>query len=204
MPAFDIDDRFVILVFAVMLIHLRHRAYRNIYLAALVNIPGTLLHELAHLIVGWLGGARPVGFTVWPRAAGFGTYVLGSVTFERLGSWNTVPSALAPLLLLVVAYHLEDAFAGIPGVSWPGFAGYVLLQTILIENAIPSRQDLRLAWRARKGLALYGAVAAVALGVLWSDRFPETGPWDGRTEPAKVPVSRDGHSPARTGFMGLE
>lgn len=65
---------------------------------ALVSLPGTWLHEVAHWITGLLLGAKPVSFSLWPRKDEH-TWVLGSVGFQRMNIWNAAPVALAPLML---------------------------------------------------------------------------------------------------------
>ncbi|HJV34908.1 MAG TPA: hypothetical protein VJ604_07565, partial [Geomonas sp.] len=65
-------------------------------------LPGTILHELSHLLLGAVTGGRPVGFSIIPRRAGQGRWVLGSVTISRPGVISALPSALAPLALNIV------------------------------------------------------------------------------------------------------
>ncbi len=64
------------------------RAVRNsMWRVALLALPGTIAHELAHFVVGLLLLARPRGFSVWPRAQGH-TWRLGSVSFGNIGLLN--------------------------------------------------------------------------------------------------------------------
>lgn len=67
------------------------------------QLAGTLCHELAHLLVGFITGARPGSFTVIPRRTGQG-WTLGAVTLTRLRWFNAAPSALAPLLLIAMPW----------------------------------------------------------------------------------------------------
>jgi hypothetical protein len=67
----------------------------------LLTLAGTICHELAHLGVGLLTGARPRSFTVIPRRTE-GGWELGSVVLTRLTWYNAAPSALAPFLLLTL------------------------------------------------------------------------------------------------------
>src|SRR5579864_6987860 len=60
---------------------------RTMWRVALLALPGTIAHELTHLIVGLVLRARPHGFSVWPRAQGNG-WRLGSVSFQRIGLLN--------------------------------------------------------------------------------------------------------------------
>jgi len=80
-------------------------------------LPGTLLHELSHLLVAAVTGGRPVGFSIVPRrqteGASRGVWVLGSVTISRPGPLSALPSALAPLALNAVAYYLYLGWGGV-------------------------------------------------------------------------------------------
>lgn len=67
----------------------------------LFQLAGTICHELAHLLVGFITGARPGSFTVMPRRTGQG-WELGAVTLKNVRWFNAAPSALAPLLLLLI------------------------------------------------------------------------------------------------------
>ena len=66
-------------------------------------LTGTICHELAHLCVGFLTGARPADFSLIPRRKDT-HWVLGSVSFSNLRWYNAAPTALAPFLILVVPF----------------------------------------------------------------------------------------------------
>jgi hypothetical protein len=129
-------------------------------------LPGTLLHELSHLLVAAVTGGRPVGFSIVPRrdagrGAG-GRWVLGSVTISRPGPVSALPSGLAPLGLNAVAYYLYR--------GWGGWFPQDLLHTLLMYAAIylfcyssiPSGQDVKVALSSPFGLLFYGALCGAA------------------------------------------
>ena len=122
-------------------------------------LPGTLLHELSHLVVATVTGGRPVGFSVIPRREGAGRWVLGSVTISNAGVISALPSALAPLLLNVVAYYLYLRW----GTWFPADLPHTLLMYVAIYvfsySSIPSGQDVRVALSNPAGLLLYGGAA---------------------------------------------
>ena len=89
----------LVLIFYALLRGLRNSMWR----IALLSLPGTIAHELAHFIVGTLLLAKPRGFSIWPRAHG-DTWRLGSVSFGNIGLLNGAFVALAPLLLLPIAW----------------------------------------------------------------------------------------------------
>jgi hypothetical protein len=65
------------------------------------TLAGTICHELAHFLAGLVTGARPTSFTVIPKRKGK-HWQLGAVTLSRLTWYNAAPSALAPMLLLLI------------------------------------------------------------------------------------------------------
>ena len=121
-------------------------------------LPGTLLHELSHLIVAAATGGRPVGFSIIPRREGGGRWRLGSVTISRPGTLSALPSGLAPLGLNVAAYYI---YAG-----WSGWFASDLQHTLLMYlvvylfcySSIPSAQDLKVAFSRPSGVLLYGGL----------------------------------------------
>ncbi|HBA87344.1 MAG TPA: hypothetical protein DCZ75_04940 [Geobacter sp.] len=128
-------------------------------------LPGTLLHELSHLVLAAVTGGRPVGFSVIPRReAGSGAtarWVLGSVTISRSGPVSALPSALAPLLLNVVAYYLYVGWGG----WFPADLPHTLLMYVVIYvfsySSIPSGQDVKVALSSPAGVLLYGLLGGV-------------------------------------------
>lgn len=127
-------------------------------------LPGTLLHELSHLLVAAVTGARPVGFSIVPRRQGEGgskgSWVLGSVTISRPGLFSALPSAMAPLALNAVAYYLYLGWA-----TWfPRDLPHTLLMYAAVYlfcySSIPSGQDIRVALSSPLGLLLYAVLGA--------------------------------------------
>jgi hypothetical protein len=126
---------------------------------ALLSLPGTIAHELTHFVVGLLLHAKPHGFSIWPRPRGNG-WTLGSVSFRNIGLLNGAFVALAPLLLLPIAWlgliqvlvplWIEAQW------GWWLLAGY--LAATALFAALPSFQDIKLGGRS---LLLYAALSAL-------------------------------------------
>ena len=89
----------LVLIFYALLRGLRDSMWR----IALLSLPGTIAHELTHFVVGLLLLAKPRGFSIWPTPQGH-TWRLGSVSFGNIGLLNGAFVALAPLLLLPIAW----------------------------------------------------------------------------------------------------
>ena len=61
------DNRFFLILLVIFLMRAKYATYRSLWLSALVNVPGTILHEFMHYWVGLLLNARPVNFSIWPK-----------------------------------------------------------------------------------------------------------------------------------------
>ena len=103
------DNRFYLILLVIILVHLKNATYKSMFLCALINMPGTILHETMHFIVGLLLNAKPCNFTVLPRKGDNG-YVMGSVGFTNITFYNAIPSSMAPLLLLPIGFYLNRYF----------------------------------------------------------------------------------------------
>lgn len=75
-------------------------------------LPGTLVHELLHLIVGLLLNGKPVTLSLWPRQSAQGQWILGSVGFINLRWYNAVFIGLAPLLAIALSMVLTPSPVG--------------------------------------------------------------------------------------------
>ena len=147
----------LVLIFVALLRGVRNSMWR----IALLSLPGTIAHELAHFIVGALLLAKPRGFSIWPRAQGH-TWRLGSVSFANIGLLNGAFVAFAPLLLLPIAWlcvvHVLLPLWNDSRWGWWLLAGY--LTATALFAALPSFQDIKLGGRS---LLLYAALG----GFLW-------------------------------------
>jgi hypothetical protein len=87
---------------------------RAVRLWALLTLPATALHELAHGTVGLVLAARPSSFNLWPKKVSQSSWRLGYVGFTRLRWWNGGAIALAPLLWLLLIATLGRYAPHIP------------------------------------------------------------------------------------------
>ena len=131
----------------------------------LLTLAGTICHELAHLLVGLLVGARPVSMSIIPRrVAGPGRrshWQLGSVSFTRLRWYNAAPAALAPLLVLtlplaVAWWRTRTMATGAVPYGVTDLALAFLLAPQLL-SFWPSPVDWRLAGRSWPWLLIFAA-----------------------------------------------
>lgn len=136
-----------------------HFAARRAPVFFVFYLSGTILHELAHFLVGVLTNARPVAFSVVPRRTAADQWRLGQVSFANIRWYNAAFVGLAPLLILAVpllaGWYRMDA-AGMPG--WEDAAIAVLIAPAFL-SFMPSTVDLLIALRSWP-YALAGATYA--------------------------------------------
>lgn len=163
------DNRFYLILLVIILTRFKYATYSSMWMCSMVNVPGTILHEFMHFIVGYVLNARPCNFTVLPRRDLDGNYVMGSVGFRNITFYNAVPAAMAPLFLLPIGYYINEMLLPLMPATFLNYVLYVLLQTIIIENAVPSSADVRVATSSFAGLILYailgGAMILTLLGM---------------------------------------
>lgn len=120
-------------------------ASKSFWGSAIIGLAGTLFHELAHILIGWILRGKPVGISLWPEKHA-NRWVLGSATFSNLNVLNAGPIAFAPLLLLVPAWLLIIEIAQ-PSFDASYFGCWALscyLAANCLYSALPSREDVRL------------------------------------------------------------
>ncbi len=157
-----VSNRFLMIFLVIVLLKMKYTTYSNIYMSALVNIPGTILHEMSHFLVGLFFNARPTRFNLFPKKQG-DYYLMGSVGFRNVHFYNAIPSALAPLLLLILGYYFNRWFFTHIQINYINYILYVFLQTVIIENALPSSTDFKVAFSYPLGVLLYSAALVVFL-----------------------------------------
>lgn len=145
---------------ALLLVLDRKSRRGGIFTILLWNLIGVSLHELAHLLVGILLFAKPSAFSLIPHRQKDGVQ-LGSVSFRGLNEFNSLPVGLAPLGLIVIAFYLFQNWAIWFTPTLFSTLGVYFATFVLIYNALPSRQDLKIAF-GWKSILLYGSAAIAA------------------------------------------
>jgi hypothetical protein len=157
---------------AILIARIKIYYMKNIYIIAIINSIGTIFHELIHYIFGLILGARPTRFSLLPKATESG-YVLGSVSFAGLRGWQAPPVALAPLVLLPVAYLIEQYFFSYVPFNLATYFAYVFTLVVTIENALPSIADIKVATSSPLSLFLW-MMAIIGTGAAF---LRVTGAW---------------------------
>ncbi len=162
---FLVSSRFFLILLVIVLSSLKHSIYRNFWFFVFINLPGTVLHECAHFLVGLILNARPVDFSLLPRKKD-GYYNLGRVSFSNLHFYNAFPTGMAPFLLLIFAYFFDKHFFDFVQLNIVSYLFYIFLLTLFIEHSMPSQADFRVAFGSVAGILFYslliGAVILLA------------------------------------------
>jgi len=135
-----VPSALLVLVFYALLRAARHSPWG----IALLAFPGTIAHELTHLVVGFVLHAKPLAVSLRPRRNERG-WMLGSVAFSNIGLLNGAFVTLAPLLLLPIAWlcfvHVLLPLWVEGQWGWWLLGGY--LTATAVFAALPSFQDLK-------------------------------------------------------------
>ncbi len=152
----------IIPIAPLVLIGIIHRqiAKQGTFFLVLSNLPITITHELAHYMTALMLGGKPTGFSLWPKREN-GMWRLGSVT-ARATLLSAAPTALAPLLWLLVGGLLLVERTALTGESMPMLCCIYLAAYICVAASIPSWQDIKVAIMHPLSLLLWGAILVAA------------------------------------------
>lgn len=135
----------------------------------------TLPHEISHWLVASITGGRPYGFSIIPKkrvSLDGQRYIwdFGSVS-AYVAFYNAFLIGLAPLFLLIVAFFVfMNYFNYMPNTWWSILLFYFILY-VLIENSIPSAQDIKVAFSQNSWL-FYMIIGIVTfLGYKFFDNY---------------------------------
>ncbi len=129
---------------------------RRYVVFTLLQLPGTLCHELAHFLAGLLTFARPVSLSIIPRREGSG-YRLGEVKLANASWYNAALTALAPLLLVLIPWWIAVLRTRGAWHFTPLDAGLAFLVAPQFLACWPSAADWKLAMRSWPLLIIAGA-----------------------------------------------
>jgi hypothetical protein len=115
---------------------------------ALLTLPATFLHELAHWIVGATLQANPTAMSLWPKKLGSRSWRLGYVSFTDLRWWNAGPVALAPMIWFVLIVALFKHLPALPAMLTIAQSLWLGQGLVWLWIAVaPGRSDWSLAWK---------------------------------------------------------
>lgn len=121
-------------------------------------LPGTIVHELMHLFVGFFLKAKPRGFSIFPKKSDNGDYVLGSVEFAGMNFFNAMPTSMAPFLMLplslFVLIYFNTSLLSSPESKI--LSGYILYN--LVTSSIPSITDFKLLFKFPMTIVFYAII----------------------------------------------
>ena len=153
----------VLFTSVIILVHsLQRKFYRNIFTAWLFDIFGVFFHEVAHFVIGVIFGAKPFAFSVIPQKTQNG-YMMGHVQFSNIKWYNAIPVALAPFLLILLAFFIDKYYFIVIEKTVLSYVGYIFLLIVTITSAMPSSQDFKVARSSFGGILFYSTITYVGL-----------------------------------------
>lgn len=160
------------MVLALLWYLLLRRARASMWRVALISLPSTIGHELAHLIVGFVLLAKPARFSIWPKRSGE-RWTLGSVSFRRINVFNGAFVALAPFLFLPLAWLVLTSLSAPlwAGDRWGWWLASGYVSAACLFAASPSLQDIK---EGSPSLFFYGIIGGcwwVFAGSAWRGWF---------------------------------
>lgn len=125
----------------------------------LLTWPATVMHELAHFVVAMLTFGKPVAISLLPKRTTTGVQ-LGEVKVRNLNAFNGAVIAMAPFLLLGVAYALYATVIRGQACDWAKLLSVAYLAANALYGSAPSRHDFIHALRKPLGGIAILAIAA--------------------------------------------
>lgn len=125
----------------------------------------TLPHEFSHYLIALILGGRPEGIYLIPRKVKAGEYIhwtFGSVN-ARINSFTGFFIGIAPVIYLVASYFLAKYYFLYFDWDFRNILIFFFIEWVLIENGIPSFDDLKIALSSYKGLFVFLVFISVSL-----------------------------------------
>jgi len=155
-----------IFILTVLIIdRIKQASKQNIYTAWGAYFIGTFFHELSHLLISFLMNGKPVNFSLLPQKDTHNpnNIILGYVLSSNIKWYNAIPISMSPLLLLVGVYFFDKYFFTYVSQNIYSMVIYLFLIISLIDSAIPSREDFRVAFSSFFGLFFYTLLISVII-----------------------------------------
>jgi hypothetical protein len=155
------------IVLVIILNNLKHRIIgsKNFFLIFIIGFFTTLPHEISHYIVALLLGGRPQGISLIPKKVETSNYTywtFGSVTAQT-NKFTGFFVGIAPAIYLVASYFVAKYYFYYYPAELKEIVLFFFIEWILIENGIPSKEDLKIAFSSYIGfLVFFSAILLVA------------------------------------------
>jgi hypothetical protein len=177
-------NSFYLILFTLIVNRVVSYPYKNKYYSGILNSCGTFAHELAHLSISLILNGKPISFSIipyreeekislytkivhWIKFKLFGIQtiynqdlILGGVGHTNLKWYNSFFIGLAPLLLILLAYYLNIYLFNNIDQSLTNQLLTILLSVIIISNSVPSKSDIKIAFKYKFASLLFILIIA--------------------------------------------
>jgi hypothetical protein len=113
-----------------------------------LTLAGTLCHELAHCLAGFLTNAHPASIRLIPQRINRQHYQMGAATFSNIRWYNAAVTALAPIAILAIPLIYADWRVRDASVFTGGDVAMMFFLAPQFLCFWPSRTDWMLALRS--------------------------------------------------------
>lgn len=140
-----------------------------------VLFPTTFIHELSHLVIGFILGASPRRFSVIPKKSG-DDYILGHVEFSRLNNFNAPLIAFSPLLGIFIGNAIIGHVSQLNLSLFEEIFFWIFI-CFFATSCLPSTTDIKVCLSYPIGTCCY-----IILILVWIDLFYTKGFVEGFVE----------------------
>jgi len=137
--------------------YLAEKRLRHKWIYYILVFPTTFLHELSHFLIAFITGGKPFLPSLIPKRRR-GAVIMGEVKFYAT-PLSAFPSALAPLLLIPLAFYFLSS--SIP------FPLKETLSYYALRGSLPSLQDIKVAFSHPFGALLWILLLFFSAGFLY-------------------------------------
>ncbi len=157
-----------------LIVFLNNLKYRLLYTqnffgVFIMGFLTTLPHEIAHYLVAALLGGRPQGLSIIPKKTEHNGYVYWSFGNVRAcaNKFTGFFIGIAPVIWLIAGYFIAKYYFLFFSLNEASILGFFLIEWIMIENGIPSREDIKEALKSTWGALFFMIVAGILLYRSW-------------------------------------
>ena len=150
---------YLAIILIIFLINIKHKLLysQNFFGIFIMGFLTTLPHEAAHYITAFILGAKPQGLSIVPKKVEYSGYVYWSFGNVRAyaNKFTGFFVGIAPVIWLIVGFFIAKYYFYYFRTNTVSILGFFFIEWIMIENGIPSREDLKIAFRSFWGVLFF-------------------------------------------------
>jgi len=151
----------------IFLNNLKHKIIymQNLFIVFLMGFFTTFFHELAHYLIALILGGRPKELSIIPKKMEYEGYIY--YTFGNVNAYANKFTGffigIAPVIWLIAGYFLAKWYFYFFEADFLHTELFFILEWILVENGLPSKSDLKIAFQSIWGAVFFILIAGAYL-----------------------------------------